>query len=439
MPFRTGLTKVGLPGASLGLQKEDPTLAELLKPHGYATGQFGKNHLGDRNEFLPTVHGFDEFFGNLYHLNAEEEPENPDYPKNPQFRKEFAPRGVLHSWATDIDDLTVDDRFGRVGKQRVEDTGPLTRKRMETVDEEFFKAAADFMVRSKKAGKPFFCWFNSTRMHNFTHVKQADLGKTGHGFYADGMVEHDALVGRLVDVLDTLGVSENTIVVYTTDNGPMVCTFPDSATTPYRGEKNTNWDGGWRVPALIRWPRVVEPGTLFKELFSGEDWLPTFMAAAGEPQIKEKLLKGYEAAGHTFRVHLDGYDQTNYLRGTAPTAREEFFYFSDDGDLLAIRHKQLKVHFMIQEATGIDVWRHPFTTLRAPIFFDLSIDPFERGQEGMGYNDWWYRRVFVAVPVQTMVARMLVTFKEFPPRQKPASFSVGQALEQLQNSAPSVH
>jgi arylsulfatase len=421
MPYRTGLTKVGLPGADLGLRPEDPTLAELLKPLGYATGQFGKNHLGDKDEFLPTNHGFDEFFGNLYHLNAEEEPENPDYPKDPAFRKQFGPRGVLKATAG--------------GK--IEDTGPLTRKRMETIDEEFFAAAVDFMDRAKKAGKPFFCWFNTTRMHNFTHVKEDNLGMTGHGFYADGMVEHDAMMGRLFDFLDTLGVTQNTIVVYTTDNGPMICTYPDSATTPFRGEKNTNWDGGWRVPALIRWPGVVKPGAIFKELFAGEDWLPTFMAAVGEPQIKEKLLKGYEVGGKTFKVHLDGYDQSSYLRGSAPTAREEFFYFSDDGDLLAFRYRDLKVHFMIQNATGMDVWRHPFTRLRAPLFFDLTIDPFERGQEGAGYNEWWYRRAFIAVPVQRLVGRTLATFKEFPPRQKPGSFSIEQAMEQLQNAAPS--
>jgi arylsulfatase len=418
LPFRTGLSKVGLPGADLGIRKEDPTIAELLKPLGYATGQFGKNHLGDKDEFLPTNHGFDEFFGNLYHLNAEEEPENSDYPKNPEFRKKFGPRGVIKA-STD-------------GK--VQDTGPLTKKRMETIDEEVLAAATDFIDRQHKASKPFFCWFNTTRMHNFTHVQEANLGKTGHGFYADGMVEHDALVGKLLNSVDKLGLTENTLVVYTTDNGPMVCLWPDAGVTPFRGEKATNWDGGWRVPTLIRWPGTVKPGTLFTELFAGEDWLPTLLAAAGDPGVKEKLLKGHQAGDKTFKVHLDGYNQTDYLAGKGPTARKEFFYFSDDGDLLALRYENMKVHFMIQEATGIDVWRRPFTTLRGPMVFDLAVDPVERAREGMGYEDWMYRHAFVAVPIQTLVGKTLASFKEFPPRQKPASFTVDQALEKLQNA-----
>ncbi|HME07112.1 MAG TPA: arylsulfatase [Bryobacteraceae bacterium] len=419
LPFRTGLSKVGLPGADLGIRKEDPTIAELLKPLGYMTGQFGKNHLGDKDEFLPTNHGFDEFFGNLYHLNAEEEPENSDYPKNPEFKKKFGPRGVIRSYADG----------------RIEDTGPLTSKRMETIDEEFLAAAQDFLARAKKAEKPFFCWFNTTRMHNFTHVKQENLGKTGLGFYADGMVEHDALVGRLLKTVDDLGLTNDTIVIYTTDNGPMVCLFPDAGCTPFRGEKNTNWEGGWRVPALIRWPGVVKPGTRFADIFAGEDWLPTLLAAAGEPDIKEILLKGYNAGNKTFKVHLDGYNQIDYLSGKSPKGfRDEFFYFSDDGDLLAVRYQRVKVHFMIQEATGIDVWRHPFTTLRAPIFFDLEVDPFERGQEGINYNDWWYRRAYLAVPLQQIVSTTLTTFKDFPPRQRPASFTIDQAMEALMKS-----
>jgi len=420
LPFRTGMSKVGLPGADLGLQKEDPTIAEMLKPLGYATGQFGKNHLGDRDEFLPTAHGFDEFFGNLYHLNAEEEPENSDYPKNPDFRKKYGPRGVIHS--------TSDGK--------IEDTGPLTMKRMETIDEEVLAKAEDFLDRATKAGKPFFCWFNTTHMHNFTHVKPEDQGKTGLGFYADGMVYHDAIVGKLLDYVNKLGIADNTIVVYTTDNGPMVCLYPDAGTTPFRGEKNTNWDGGWRVPALIRWPGVVKPGTTFKGIVSGEDWMPTLLAAAGNPNVKDELLKGKQAGNMTYKVHLDGYNQMDYLSGKSPeSARKEFFYFSDDGDLLAVRYDRIKAHFMIQEATGIDVWRHPFTTLRAPIFFDLEIDPGERGQEGMNYNDWWYRRAYVLVPLQEMVAKTIGTFKDYPPRQKPASFTVGQALESLNKSA----
>ena len=416
LPFRTGLSKVGLPGADLGLRKEDPTIAELLKPLGYMTGQFGKNHLGDKDEFLPTNHGFDEFFGNLYHLNAEEEPENQDYPRNPEFRKKFGPRGVIKATAG--------------GK--IEDTGPLTMKRMETIDEEVLAVTQDFLGRAQKAGKPFFCWFNTTRMHNFTHVKEANLGKTGLGFYADGMVEHDALVGKLLKTVDDLGLAENTIVIYTTDNGPMVCLYPDAGCTPFRGEKNTNWEGGWRVPALIRWLGVVKPGTKLTDIFAGEDWLPTLLAAAGVPDIKEKLLQGHAAGDKTFKVHLDGYNQLDYLSGKSPKGkRDEFFYFSDDGDLLAVRYQRLKIHFMIQEATGIDVWRHPFTTLRAPIFFDLEVDPFERGQEGMNYNDWWYRRSYLAVPIQNIVGKTLMTFKDFPPRQKPASFTIDQAMEKL--------
>ncbi len=360
LPFRTGLSKVGLPGADLGLRKEDPTIAELLKPVGYMTGQFGKNHLGDKDEFLPTNHGFDEFFGNLYHLNAEEEPENSDYPPSPEFRKKFGPRGVIRSYAGG----------------RIEDTGPLDKKRMETIDEEVLAATKDFLNRAKSSGKPFFCWFNTTRMHNFTHVKKENLGKSGLGFYADGMVEHDALVGQLLDYVDQLGVAENTIVLYLTDNGPMVCLFPDSGTTPFRGEKNTNWEGGWRTPALIRWPGKVKPGTRYAGMVAGEDWMPTLLAAAGVENIKEKLLQGHQAGNTVYKVHLDGYDQTSYLTGqTAKRPRREFFYFSDDGDLLALRFDRLKVHFMIQEATGIDVWRRPFTRLRAPIFFDLEIDP----------------------------------------------------------------
>jgi arylsulfatase A-like enzyme len=420
LPFRTGLSKVGLPGADQGIRKEDPTLAELLKPLGYATGQFGKNHLGDKDEFLPTNHGFDEFFGNLYHLNAEEEPENEDYPKSPEFRKNFGPRGVIKSTAG--------------GK--IEDTGPLTKKRMETIDEEVLAAATDFIGRARQASKPFFVWFNTTRMHNFTHVKAENLGKTGLGFYADGMAEHDALIGKLLDTVNRSGLADNTIVIYTTDNGPMISLFPDSGTTPFRGEKNTNWDGGWRVPALIRWPGVVKPGAVFTDIVAGEDWLPTLMAAAGEPDIKGKLLKGHNAGNMTYKVHLDGYDQTEYLAGKGPSRRKEFFYFSDDGDLLALRYERIKVHFMIQEAKGIDVWRRPFTTLRGPVFFDLQIDPFERGDDGLGYNDWWYRRAYIAVPIQEIVGKTLISFKEFPPRQRPASFTIDQAMEQLMKATP---
>ncbi|QDT53079.1 Arylsulfatase [Caulifigura coniformis] len=416
MPFRTGLSKVGLPGAKLGLQKEDPTIAEMLKPLGYATGQFGKNHLGDRDEFLPTAHGFDEFFGNLYHLNAEEEPENSDYPKDPEFKKKYGPRGVIQS--------TSDGK--------ITDTGPLTKKRMETVDEEVLAKASDFLDRQVKAKKPFFCWFNTTRMHNYTHVRPENLGKTGLGFYADGMVEHDAIIGKLLDYVDKLGVKENTIVIYTTDNGPMTCMFPDGGFTPFRSEKNTNWDGGWRVPAMIRWPGVVKPGTVYKELVSSEDWFPTLLAAAGNPDVKDQLVKGTKAGEKSFKVHLDGFDQMDYLSGKSDkSARKAFFYFSDDGDLLALRNERFKVHFMIQEAKGLDVWKNPFVKTRLPVLFDLKVDPYEKGDDGVGYEDWFYHRAYVMVPAQDAVANMIATFKEFPPRQKPASFTAGDALDAL--------
>jgi arylsulfatase A-like enzyme len=420
-PYRTGLTKVGMPGADQGLRNQDPTIAELLKPLGYQTAQFGKNHLGDRDEFLPTMHGFDEFVGNLYHLNAEEEPENVDYPKNPAFREKFGPRGVLKCKAD-----------GK-GGQTVEDTGPLTTKRMETIDEEFFSACSDYLERAKGNGRPFFVWFNTTRMHNFTHVKAENLGKTGLGFYADAMVEHDALVGRLLDRLDELGLTDDTIVIYTTDNGPMVCLWPDAGMTPFRGEKNTGYEGGFRVPCLIRWPGVVQPGSTISGMFAGEDWLPTFLAAAGEPNIKEQLLNGYKAGEKSFKVHLDGYDQTALLSGQDPSARKEFFYFSDDGDMLAIRYERAKIHFTVQRATGIAVWREPFITLRAPLIYDLEIDPLERGDDGFGYDQWWYRRSFLAVPIQGIVAQFLGTFQEFPPRQEPGSFTIDQALKMMQS------
>jgi arylsulfatase len=418
VPFRTGLSKVGLPGAPQGLQKQDPTIAELLKPAGYATGQFGKNHLGDRDEFLPTAHGFDEFFGNLYHLNAEEEPENEDYPKSPEFRKSFGPRGVLHTWANPD------------GTQKIEDTGPLTKQRMETVDDEFLGAAVDFMNRSKQAGKPFFVWFNTTRMHNFTHVRK-EHRSSGLGEYSDGMIEHDGQIGKLLDAVDQGGLAADTIVIYTTDNGPMVCMWPDAGVTPFRGEKNTNWEGGWRVPAMIRWPGTIQPGTVINDAFAGEDWLPTLLAAAGVPGVKEKLLAGHNAGKATYKVHLDGYDQTELLTGKGPGKRRGFFYFSDDGDLLAVRFERFKMHFMVQNATGLDVWRKPFETLRAPIFFDLRSDPTERGQEGVGYDDWWVRHSFYAIPAQKLVGDFLTSFKEFPPRQKPGSFTIGDALSAL--------
>jgi arylsulfatase A-like enzyme len=430
--FRTGLLKVGLPGAKEGLSEKDPTLADLLKPMGYATGQFGKNHLGDRNEFLPTVHGFDEFFGNLYHLNAEEEPENPDYPKNPEFRKKFGPRGVLRCRAADKDDRTEDARFGRVGKQAIEDTGPLNKKRMETVDEEFLDAALDFIDRQHQAGKPFFCWFNSTRMHIYTHLKPESQGKTGLGLVADGMTELDDMVGRLLKKLDDLGIADNTIVVWTTDNGAEVFSWPDGGTTPFKGEKNTNWEGGYRVPCIMRWPGVIKPGTEINEITSHEDFVPTLVAAAGEPNVTEKLLKGYKASGKTFKVHLDGYNQRELLAGTGPSKRLEYFYWTDDGNLAGLRYERWKLAFLDQRAEGLNVWQDPLVPLRFPKLFDVKADPFERAQTDAGdYDRWRVEHAFALVPAQAFVAKHLATYQEFPPRQKPGSFSLEQVLDKL--------
>jgi arylsulfatase A-like enzyme len=416
-PFRTGLTKVGVPGADIGIRPQDPTIAELLKPLGYMTGQFGKNHLGDRDEFLPTNHGFDEFFGNLYHMNAEEEPENPDYPKDPAFRQRFGPRGVLKSTAD--------------GK--VENTGPLTTKRMETIDEEFLKATLDFIDRAHKANKPFFVWFNTTRMHVFTHLKPASQGKTGIGLYPDGMVETDGHVGQLLKKLEDLKIANNTIVIYTTDNGAEVFSWPDGGTTPFRGEKDTNWEGGFRVPCVIRWPGVIKPGTVINEITSAEDWLPTLLAAAGVPDVKEKLLKGHQAGTKTFKVHLDGYNLLPAFKGEAKGwPRKEFFYFSDDGDLMALRYDRWKFVFAEQRAVSLDVWAEPLVLLRAPKMFDLRADPFERAdRESIYYKDWGIRRMFLGVPVQQGVAKYLESFKEFPPRQRPASFTIDQVMEMI--------
>jgi arylsulfatase A-like enzyme len=415
-PIRTGLTKVGLPGADLGLRAEDPTIAEVLKPLGYATGQFGKNHLGDKDEFLPTKHGFDEFFGNLYHLNAEEEPENPDYPKGPEFRKRFGPRGVIKSSAD--------------GK--IEDTGPLSRKRMETVDEEFLTAALDFIDRQHKAGKPFFCWFNATRMHIFTHLKAASVGKTGLGVYPDGMVEHDGMVGQLLKKLDDLGIADDTIVVYTTDNGAEVMSWPDGGSTPFKGEKATNWEGGFRVPALIRWPGVIKPGTTYNEMFAHEDFLPTFAAAAGDMDVTDRCKKGCQSGSKTFKVHLDGYNLMPFFKGEAKEApREEFLYWSDDGGLMAIRYRNWKMAFKEQEHEGIGVWERGFTDLRLPQIYNLRTDPFERGPESFEYSRWKVDRAFLLVPGQVLVARWLESFKEFPVRQKPASFNLDAVMRKM--------
>ncbi len=422
-PFRTGLTKVGLPGAAIGLQKEDPTIAEVLKPLGYATGQFGKNHLGDRDEFLPTAHGFDEFFGNLYHLNAEEEPENPDYPKDPEFRKKFGPRGVLKSSAD--------------GK--IEDTGPLTRKRMETVDQEFLGAAKDFIERQAKANKPFFAWVNTTRMHIFTHLKPDSAGKTGLGLQADGMVEHDGQVGEMLKLLDDLKIADNTIVLYTTDNGAMKNMWPDGGVSPFRSEKDTNWEGAVRVPAFARWPGQIKPGTVVDGLFSAEDWLPTFAAAAGDDQIKEKLLKGTTLGAKTFKVHLDGYNQVPLLKGQVQESpRKEFVYFDDDGELVAYRDERFKYNFTVQYAKGMAIWRDPLVKLRAPLIIDLKADPFEYAVDGSAFYDKWEMdRAFLLLPAVEKVAQYLGTYREFPPRQRPASFSIDQVVEKLNASLKS--
>jgi arylsulfatase A-like enzyme len=416
-PFRTGLTKVGLPGADIGIRPQDPTIAELLKPLGYMTGQFGKNHLGDKDEFLPTNHGFDEFFGNLYHMNAEEEPEYEDYPKDPAFRQRYGPRGVLKSTAD--------------GK--VENTGPLTTKRMETIDEEFLKSTLDFIDRANKANKPFFVWFNTTRMHVWTHLKPSSKGKTGLGIYADGMVETDGHVSQLLKKLEDLKIANSTIVIYTTDNGAEVCTWPDGGMTPFKGEKDTNWEGGFRVPAVIRWPGVIKPGTIINEITSAEDWLPTLLAAAGVPDVKEKLLKGYKAGAKNFKVHLDGYNLLPALKGEAKEwPRKEFIYFSDDGDLMAMRYNRWKFVFAEQRAKGMQVWSEPLVMSRIPTLYDLRADPFERTkEEAANYGDWTFRHIFVIVPAQEGMAKYLESFKEFPPRQKPASFSVDQVLEMM--------
>ncbi|MCZ6916542.1 MAG: arylsulfatase [Gemmatimonadetes bacterium] len=421
--FRTGLSKVGLPGADLGMQMEDPTIAVLLKDMGYATGQFGKNHLGDRDEMLPSNHGFDEFFGNLYHLNAEEEPENEDYPTEeqwPGFSEQFGPRGVMHSYADG----------------RIEDTGPLTKLRMETVDDETVAAALRFIRDANAAGTPFFVWWSGTRMHFRTHVKEELRGISGQDEYSDGMVEHDMHVGQFLDLLDELGIADNTIVFYSTDNGPHYNTWPDAAATPFRGEKNTNWEGGWRVPAMVRWPGRIEAGSVSNEIMHHMDWLPTFVAAAGNDNIKEQLLTGYDspALGRSYRVHLDGYNFLPHLTGqTADGPRDEVFYFSDDGDLTALRFRDWKLIFMEQRAEAtLLAWQEPFVPLRFPLIFNLRRDPYERASiTSNTYWDWLIDRIFMLVPAQTYVAEFLATFQEYPPRQTAASFSLDQVLEKL--------
>jgi arylsulfatase len=438
--FRTGNSKVGLPGADVGLQKEDPTIAELLKPLGYATGQFGKNHLGDLNKYLPTVHGFDEFYGNLYHLNAEEEPENRDYPKDPNFRAKFGPRGVMHSFATDVDDPTVDPRFGRVGRQRIEDTGPLTRKRMETIDDDIAARGAAFIEQQAKAGKPMFIWINFTHMHFRTHPKPESVGQSGRwqSEYHDVMIDHDKNVGTILAKLDELGIAGNTIVMYSTDNGPHMNSWPDAAMTPFRNEKNSNWEGAFRVPAMIRWPGTIKPGTVSNEIMSHLDWMPTLLAAAGAPDVPQQLLTGYKVGDMTYKVHLDGYNFVPYLSRQAPKGpRESFFYFSDEGDLMGLRYDNWKVAFAVQPAEGtMRVWQQEFEHPRIPFIFNLRTDPFERAPiTSNTYYDWLLDHAFVLVPAQAYVGQFLATFKEYPPRQKAASFSIQQVLEKMNEPA----
>lgn len=417
-PFRTGLLKVGLPGAKEGISEKDPTIAELLKNHGYATGQYGKNHLGDRDEHLPTNHGFDEFYGNLYHLNAEQEPEHPDYFKNPELKKMFGPRGVIKSFAG--------------GK--ITDTGPLTIERMKTVDDEVTKGALDFMDRSVKAEKPFFLWYNSTRMHIWTHLKKESEGKTGLGIYPDGMVEHDGHVGQILDQLEKLGVADNTLVMYSTDNGAECFSWPDGGSTPFRNEKNSNWEGGYRVPCMIRWPGKIKPGTVLNGICSHEDMMPTILAAAGETDVKEKLVKGHKANGRDFKVMLDGYNLLPYFQGEAKESpRREFFYWTDDGSLANLRYDRWKIVFMEQRAHGLEVWQEPLVTLRFPKLFCLRTDPYERADHEAGdYGRWRVDHAFVLLPAVAFVSKHLETYKQFPPRQKPGSFNLDHVLQKLQ-------
>jgi arylsulfatase len=426
-PIRTGLTKVGMPGADIGLRSEDPTIAELLKPLGYVTGHFGKNHFGDKDEFLPTNHGFDEFFGNLYHLNAEEDPEDPDYPKDPEFKKKFGPRGVIHS----------------VAGGKIEDTGPLTKKRMETIDDEITERTLKFMEDTCKSGKPFFIWYNTTAMHFRTHPAAKHLGKSGKGgFYNDVMVAHDENIGKLLDKLDELGIAENTIVVYTTDNGPHYNAWPDGGITPFRSEKNTNWEGAWRVPAFVRWPKNFSAGTVLTEIISHQDWLPTLLAAVGEPNIKEKLLQGYTVGSKTFKVHIDGFNMLPYLMGEEKESpRKSFFYVDDDGQLVALRFNDWKLVFMEQRAKTLALWAEPFVPLRLPKMINLRRDPFERADENSNtYWDWLITHEYLVVPAQAFVAQEIQSFKDFPPRQEPASFNLDKVLEKLKDaSGESLH
>jgi arylsulfatase len=434
--LRTGMTKVGLPGSPIGLQKEDPTVAELLKPLGYATGQFGKNHLGDRNEFLPTVHGFDEFYGNLYHLNAEEEPELPDYPKDPAFRAKFGPRGVMDCKASATDDATVDPRFGKVGKQVCKDTGPLTKARMVTIDDDIADRAVDFIKRQNKAGKPAFVWVNFTHMHFRTHTKPESVGQAGRwqSPYHDTMIDHDKNVGTVLKVLDDLGIANNTFVMYSTDNGPHMNSWPDGAMTPFRNEKNSNWEGAYRVPAMFRWPGKIKPDQVSNDIVAALDLFPTIVAMAGDTQVKEKLLKGDKVGDMTYKVHLDGDNLVPYLTGqVAKSPRESFLYINDDQQLTGLRYDNWKFVFMEQRAPGtMRVWSEPFVTLRVPKIFNLRTDPYERADVTSNtYYDWLLDHAFAFVPAQAFVGDFLTSFKDYPQRQKAASFNMDEVMEKL--------
>jgi arylsulfatase len=423
--MRTGLTKVGLPGAAIGMRKEDPTIAVLLKAQGYATAQIGKNHLGDRDEHLPTMHGFDEFFGNLYHLNAEEEPEHRDYPKDPEFRKKYGPRGVLSCKAD-----------GK-GGQTIENTGPLTRKRMETIDDEIADRSIDYIDRQVKAGKPFFLWVNFTHMHFRTHAKPESLEQSGRWMseYADVMIDHDKNVGSVLKKLDDLGIAENTFVMYSTDNGPHMNSWPDAAMTPFRNEKNSNWEGAYRVPCLVRWPGKIKPASVSNGIVSHLDWLPTFVAMAGDDQIVDKLLKGYQVGSTTYKIHLDGTNLLPYLTAQSDKSpRESFLYCNDDQVLTGLRYDNWKFVFSEQRANGtLNVWAEPFTPLRVPRIFNLRLDPYERAIiTSNTYFDWLLDRAFLLVPAQQYVGKFAQTFRDYPPRQKAASFSVDQIMQQLE-------
>ena len=424
VPVRTGMTKVGVPGAAEGWKKVDITMASVLKAQGYATGQFGKNHQGDRDEHLPTMHGFDEFFGNLYHLNAEEEPENEDYPKGPEFRKRFGPRGVIHSWAD------------ANGGQRIEDTGPLTKKRMETIDEETSKAAMGFIEQQHKAGKPFMVWWNATRMHFRTHVKAENRGKSGQDEYSDGMVEHDTMVGDLLKKLDELGIANDTVLMYSTDNGPHFNTWPDAGNTPFRSEKNSNWEGAYRVPAFVRWPGKFPAGVTLNGLVAHEDWLPTFAAITGDTDVKERLLKGTTINGRNYRAHLDGYNQLDYLMGKSKVSpRNEFIYVNDDGQVVAMRYQDWKSVFLENRGQAFGVWREPFVELRVPLLFNLRRDPFERAQHNANvYDDWLLNRVFVLAPLNAIAGNFLLSMKDYPPSATPGSFNLAKIQQQIEAS-----